>query len=84
MSICDNKGLPINLREVKVSEIKKDKNGEGNNNLIIICPFNHHLKNKDKLEIHFELQSKIESYDVEVIEIIDQISFKIKNEFFQL
>lgn len=84
ISICDNKGSPINLREVKVSEIKKDKNGDGHNNLIVICPFNHHLKNKDKLEIHFELQSKIESYDVEVIEVIDQISFKIKNEFDQL
>lgn len=78
LSFCNSNGLPINIREIRISKVIISKS-EG---LITVdCMENHLLKVGDKIEIIIRRPLEMESYDIDVVEIQNNRSFKIKNDF---
>lgn len=78
LNFCDSSGIPINIKEIKIARVLKSKSkGE----LTIECQQPHFLKVGEKIEVQINVALEIESYDVEVSEIVDDKVFKIKDKF---
>lgn len=78
VSFCDSSGIPINIREIKVSRVLRPKSQP---ELIIECHRPHYLIEGEKIEVQIIKTVEIESYEVEVLSVIDATSFRIKNDF---
>ena len=77
-SFCDSQGIPINIREIKLTRVVKSKTSK---ELIFECAHLHYLKVGDKIEVQVIKQLEIESYEIEVSEVINELSLKIPNNF---
>lgn len=80
--ICDYRGTPINLREIRINRILKSK-VEGD--IIIECCDPHYLTERESIEFqiieHIDDKPVFRPHDIEVKSIINEKRFCIKNEF---
>jgi len=81
LNFCDSSGIPINIKEIKIARVLKSKSKD---DLNIESHHQHYLKEGEKIEVQIIKSVEIESYEVEVKEIIDDKTFKIKNDFQQI
>lgn len=78
ITFCTSNGLPINIREIQIAKVIISK---ADGLITLECKENHFLKVGDKIEIIIRRSLEMESYDIDVVEISNERSFKIKNDF---
>ena len=82
VSICDHRGTPINIREIKVGKLSKTRNSD---ELVVECLHPHYLTEGSKIELQIIKPMEIVSYNnIEVKGVMDDRKFRIKNSFEEL